>query len=162
VVGYDKQEQRSLAASLHNQVFDYGRMITNMLVAAQDYLSRNFVPVAVGVIAFVLVILLAFFGKGFFRWTRGGLVPASADGRASTSVEFYERLMSAMEERGVARDQHLTPLEFADTVKSKEVLLVTRAYNRVRFGKERLSATETKDVERALVVLEKVVTDKHG
>ena len=111
-------------------------------------------PVAVGVIAFALMILLAFFGKGFLRWTRGGLVSASAEGRASSSVEFYERLMSAMEERGVARDKHLTPLEFADTVKSNEVLLITRAYNRVRFGKERLSVSETKEVERALSNLE--------
>jgi transglutaminase-like putative cysteine protease len=153
VVGYDKQEQRSLAASIHSQVFDYGRLITNMLVAAQDYLSRTIVPVSVGVIAFALVILLAFFGKGFLRWTRGGVVSA-ADGRTLSSVEFYERLMSAMEQRGVLRDKHLTPLEFANTVKSNEVLLVTRAYNRVRFGNERLSASETKEVERALFTLE--------
>jgi hypothetical protein len=39
VVGYDKQEQRSLATSLHNQVFDYGRMVTNMLVTIQAYLT---------------------------------------------------------------------------------------------------------------------------
>ncbi|HEY0725972.1 MAG TPA: transglutaminase-like domain-containing protein, partial [Pyrinomonadaceae bacterium] len=32
VVGYDKQEQRSLAASIHNQVFDYGRTATHVLV----------------------------------------------------------------------------------------------------------------------------------
>jgi hypothetical protein len=160
VVGYDKQEQRSLAASIHNQVFDYGRLITNMLVAAQDYLSRNIVPVSIGVIAFVLVVLLAFFGKGFLRWTRGEVM-LTADGRAFSSVEFYERLMSAMEQRGVARDKHLTPLEFANTVKSNEVLLITRAYNRVRFGNERLSASETKEVERALGALEEVATDKH-
>ena len=67
-----------------------------------------------------------------------------------------------MEQRGVLRDKHLTPLEFADTVKSNEVLLVTRAYNRVRFGKERLSASETKEVERALFALEEVAADKHG
>ena len=92
VVGYDKQEQRSLAASLHNQVFDYGRMITNMLDMAQNYLSGNVVPVAVGVIAFALVIFLAFFGKRFLRWTRGGVV-AAADGRTLSSVQFYERLI---------------------------------------------------------------------
>jgi len=162
VVGYDKQEQRSLAASLHNQVFDYGRMVTNLLVATQDFLSRNIVPVTVGVIAFAFVILFVFFGKGFLRWTRGGLVSSSGDGRATSSVQFYERLISAMEQRGVARDKHLTPLEFADTLKSNDVTLVTRAYNRVRFGREQLSASETKEVERALFALEKVATDKHG
>jgi hypothetical protein len=39
-------------------------------------------------------------------------------------------------------------------LKSNEALLVTRAYNRVRFGGERLTATEKKDVERALFALE--------
>ena len=134
-------------------------MITKMLVTIQDYLSGNVVPVAVGVIAFALVIFLAFFGKGFLRWTRGGMVSAS-DGRALSSVQFYERLMSAMEQRGVSRDKHLTPLEFADTVNSNEVLLITRAYNRVRFGKEKLSTSETKEVERALFKLEELATDK--
>ena len=67
-----------------------------------------------------------------------------------------------MEQRGVLRDKHLTPLEFADTVKSNEVLLITRAYNRVRFGNERLSASETKEVERALGALERVAADERG
>src|SRR4029079_2280334 len=31
VVGYDKQEQRSLATSLHNRIFDYGRLASNLL-----------------------------------------------------------------------------------------------------------------------------------
>jgi len=162
VVGYDKQEQRSLAASIHNQVFDYGRTATNLLVMVQDVVTKNFAPVTVGLIAFALVIFLAFFGKRIWRWTQGGLVSGSAEGRALSSVQFYERLMSAMEQRGVPRDKSLTPLEFADTVKSNEVLLITRAYNRVRFGKEKLSATETKEVERALFTLEDLATDKHG
>lgn len=161
VVGYDKQEQRSLAASIHNQVFDYGRTATNLLVMVQDVVTKNFAPVTVGLIAFALVIFLAFFGKRIWRWTQGGLVSGSAEGRALSSVQFYERLMSAMEQRGVPRDKSLTPLEFADTVKSNEVLLITRAYNRVRFGKEKLSATETKEVERALFTLEDLATDKH-
>ncbi|HEY0761199.1 MAG TPA: DUF3488 and transglutaminase-like domain-containing protein [Pyrinomonadaceae bacterium] len=161
VVGYDKQEQRSLAASIHNQVFDYGRTATNVLVMVQDFLTKNFAPVTVGLIAFALVIFLAFFGKRIWRWTQGGLGSGSAEGRALSSVQFYERLMSAMEQRGVSRDKSLTPLEFADTVKSNEVLLITRAYNRVRFGKEKLSAKETKEVERALFTLEDLATDKH-
>ena len=41
VVGYDKQEQRSLAASMHNQVFDYGRTdYKHARRRAQDYLTR--------------------------------------------------------------------------------------------------------------------------
>jgi hypothetical protein len=65
-----------------------------------------------------------------------------------------------MEQRGLARDKHLTPLEFANTLKSNEALLITRAYNRVRFGGERLSAAEKKEVEKALFVLEAI--EKRG
>jgi hypothetical protein len=61
-----------------------------------------------------------------------------------------------MEQRGFSRDRHLTPLEFAQTLKSNEALLVTRAYNRVRFGGQRLSAIEKKEVERALFALEAI------
>lgn len=162
VVGYDKQEQRSLAASLHNQVFDYGRGFTRMLVMVQRFLTANAIPVAVGVLVFVLAIFVAFFGKRFMRWSRGGLEPETADGRSSSSVQFYERLVAAMQQRGILRDQHLTPLEFADTLKSNDVLLITRAYNRVRFGKQKLSVIETKEVERALFALEKVDAEKRG
>jgi hypothetical protein len=59
-----------------------------------------------------------------------------------------------MEQRGLLRDQHLTPLEFASTLKSNEALLITRAYNRVRYGREKLSVTEKREVEKALFALE--------
>ena len=39
VVGYDKQEQRSLATTLHNQVFDYGRIFSRLLAAIRSYLT---------------------------------------------------------------------------------------------------------------------------
>ena len=41
VVGYDKQEQRSLATSLHNQVFDYARTLSNVLETVKSYLTVN-------------------------------------------------------------------------------------------------------------------------
>ena len=87
---------------------------------------------------------------------RGGLRKSPEDGRTYSSVQFYERLISLMERRGLARDKHLTPLEFADSLNSSDVLLVTRAYNRVRYGGQHLSATEKKEVERALFALEAV------
>jgi hypothetical protein len=75
-------------------------------------------------------------------------------GRSYSNVQFYEKLMKVMEQRGVPRDKHQTPLEFADKLKSKDVMTITRAYNRVRYGGERLSASEKQEVERALVLLE--------
>jgi hypothetical protein len=84
---------------------------------------------------------------------------AVEEGRGYSSVDFYEQLLVLMEQRGVLRDKSQTPLEFADELHSSEVLVITRAYNRVRFGGEPLSATEKREVERALVVLR---TDSNG
>src|SRR5215217_5895037 len=154
VVGYDKQEQRSLATSIQHRVFDYGRIVSNMLNTMGRYLNGNVLAVAAGVTAFALMLLLVIFGKQIWRWTRTGLVHSSADGRAFSNVQFYERLISLMEQRGVSRDKHLTPLEFADTLRSNEAMVITRAYNRVRFGGQKLSPTERKEVERALFALE--------
>jgi len=67
-------------------------------------------------------------------------------------------LISLMEQRGRPREKHLTPLEFASSLKSSEALIITRAYNRVRFGGQRLSASERREVERALHALEAIDT----
>jgi hypothetical protein len=124
------------------------------------YLNGNVLAVVAGVAAFALTLLLAIFGKRLWRWTRAG-VRSTVDGRAYSNVQFYERLISLMEQRGVSRDQHLTPLEFANTLRSNDVMVITRAYNRVRFGGQKLSATERKEVERALFALEGT-TDRNG
>ena len=114
VVGYDKQEQRSLATSLHNQVFDYGRTVSNLLATIRSYLTSDVLSVVVVVIGLGLVVTLIFVGRKIWRWMRGGLSGSSEDGRTYSSVQFYERLISLMEQRGLARDKHLTPLEFAN------------------------------------------------
>ena len=161
VVGYDKQEQRSLATSLNNRVFDYGRMASNMLSTIMRFLNNNALAVVAFVAAFGLTLFLVLFGKRIWRWTRSGLGHATADGRALSNVQFYERLISLMEQRGVSRDKHLTPLEFANTLRSNDVMVITRAYNRVRYGGQKLSTIERKEVERALFALEGN-TDKRG
>jgi transglutaminase-like putative cysteine protease len=161
VVGYDKQEQRTLATSIQRSVFDYGRMASNVLNALSRYLNGNVLAVVAGVTAFALTLLLAIFSKRIWRWTRAGFVRSSADERAYSNVQFYERLTALMEQRGVSRDKHLTPMEFANTLRSNDVMVITRAYNRVRFGGQKLSATERKEVERALFALEGT-TDKHA
>jgi len=160
VVGYDKQEQRSLATSLHNQVFDYGRIVSNMLATVKSYLTGNVLVLAIAVMVLAVLVFVVLFGRRIWRWVRTGVIQSSEDGRTYSSVQFYERLISLMEQRGLSRDMHLTPLEFAQRLKSSEALLITRAYNRVRFGGERLSQNEKREVERALLALE--ATDAHG
>ena len=162
VVGYDKQEQRSLATSLHNRIFDYGRFASNLLATIKTYLTTTTLTIAVVVLGIALLILTLIFGRGFWRfgWRRGRAAIDGDDGTYS-SVEFYERLLSALEQRGLLRDKHLTPLEFANTLGPGPALMITRAYNRVRFGNQRLSAAEKRDIENALLELESTSsTDK--
>src|SRR5207248_9860525 len=112
IVAYDRQEQRSLATSLHNQVFDYGRMISNLLATIQSYLTGNLLQLVLAVLALALLGFPLLFGKRIWRWLRVGSLNAETEGRTYSSVQFYERLVSAMEQRGLSRDRHLTPLEF--------------------------------------------------
>ena len=154
VVGYDKQEQRTLATTLHNQVFDYGRTISNLITTIKTYLTGNGLLVAIAATVLFLIAFFVLFGKRFWFWLRRGSPDALEEGRTYSSVQFYERLVSLMEQRGMLRDQHLTPLEFASNLDSSEALLITRAYNRVRYGREKLSATEKREVEKALFALE--------
>jgi transglutaminase-like putative cysteine protease len=154
VVGYDKQEQRSLATTLHNQIFDYGRMVTRLLTVIGTLFTNNVLVLATGAVLLALVVTLVLFGKRLWRFVRRHTGRSEIeDGRGYASVEFYEKLLALMEQRGVLRDQAQTPLEFADKLKSSDVWVITRAYNRVRFGGEHLSVTEQREVERALAVL---------
>ncbi len=155
VVGYDKQEQRSLANSLHKGIFDYGRFASNLLATIKSYLTTTTLMVAMAVLGVALVVFTLIFGKRFWRfgWRRAAVVEGNEESTYS-SVEFYERLMSAMEQRGLSRDKHLTPLEFANTLGHGPAMMITRAYNRVRFGGQRLSASEKGEIEKALLELE--------
>ncbi|HEX2268648.1 MAG TPA: transglutaminase domain-containing protein, partial [Pyrinomonadaceae bacterium] len=154
VVGYDKQEQRSLASSLHNRVFDYGRIASNLLATIQSYLTASALSAVMVVMGVALILFTLIFGRRWWRlvWGRTAAVPN--DEATYSSVQFYERLLNAMEQRGLARDKHLTPLEFANTLDSGQALMITRAYNRVRYGNQRLSASEKREIERALSELE--------
>ena len=60
---------------------------------------------------------LIVFGKRILRWTRTGRVRSEIEGRTYSRVQFYERLVSLLEQRGLERDKHLTPLEFANEKK---------------------------------------------
>lgn len=154
VVGYDKQEQRSLATTLHNQIFDYGRAITRVVTAITNFFTTSVLMIVSGVILLALVVTLVLYGKRFWQFVRRRTGRSKIeDGRGYSNVEFYEKLLALMEQRGVPREQAQTPLEFADKLKSSDVWVITRAYNRVRFGGERLSPAEQREVERALAVL---------
>jgi transglutaminase-like putative cysteine protease len=162
VLGYDKQEQRSLATSLHNRLFAY-RLTLAQIVSTlrKEVSSRN---AAIPLIAFTgfAALLLLFFVRRVrrFGWRRSlSLSPRQANINA-TSIVFYERLLALLARRGVKRDPDLTPLEFAHSLDLQPALTITRAYNRVRFGRQELSAAELREIESTLKQLEEMTADR--
>src|SRR5829696_8993791 len=163
VVAYDRQGQRALARTISSQINSYTRAASD----SADGLGALFavwfggkgggVSGALGYVTspFALApasLLLAGVGllwlrrKGHF-----GRGPQRGDeGAARAVVEFYERLTAALAARGLTRRADQTPLEFAEAVGGSEVLAVTRAYNRVRYGAHDLTRAEAAEVERHL------------
>jgi hypothetical protein len=52
--------------------------------------------------------------------------------------------------RGINRAPDQTPLEFATSTGVSEAVIITAAYNRVRFGAEELSSSELRQIETFL------------
>lgn len=156
VVGYDKQEQRSLATAVSNRLLDSRRYFTQALsVVRAAASSRSGTLVLFGSAAGVLI-LLTFGARRIrsFGWRRALQVSRPTREIDRPAVEFYERLIALLARQGIERNPDLTPLEFAATLGLQPVLSVTRAYNRVRFGGQQLSAAEVRDIESTLEQLE--------
>ena len=154
VVGYDKQEQQSLASSLHNQLIDLGTLFAEIPEAVKKSLPSRVSLIVLLPLAALLLVTLFILGRRIrLRGWRRALT-REREITDTSRVVFYERLMAALERRGMSRAGYLTPLEFATQVGMTEATVVTRAYNRVRYGKEELSSAEIGEVNRALKELE--------
>jgi hypothetical protein len=147
VVGYDKQEQHSLATAVNGRLFTARRV----LVAAMERLKQLAEWRLVLFVGVTLVLggLLLWRIKRFGRRGRAG-IRYERDEAGTSAVEFYERLITLLAARGLKRDVNQTPLEFATGLGLSEVMSVTQAYNRVRFGGEELSVVEQRQLEAAL------------
>jgi hypothetical protein len=156
VVGYDKQEQRSLATSLQNRMFDYRRALALMASAIRKKLSANTRVIALagaGLAGAFLFVVVANRVRRF-GWRRGLRIRPGEIVAPMSTVVFYERLTDLLARRGVERDSHLTPLEFAGSLDFQPAMAITRAYNRVRFGGQPLSAAELREIDETLKQLE--------
>ena len=65
-------------------------------------------------------------------------------------VEFYERMLEVLASKGLVREPHQTPLEFAFAAGVPEAVLITEKYNSVRFGERRWSTDEAKEIDQWL------------
>jgi transglutaminase-like putative cysteine protease len=167
VVAYDRRDQRALARTLSSQISSYSRAASDsadglgaLLAAllggrgASSLLALAASPY--GVTSAGLVVL---FGVGFLWLRRGGRLGLGRagkndEGNARATVEFYGRMNAALAARGLTRSADQTPLEFAESVGTPEVLSITKAYNSVRFGAGGLTDAEAAEVERCLRTVE--------
>jgi len=157
VVGYDKQEQHSLATSLRKELVDLRRSSLNTLDGARSALPSLLRPVLLGVAGLSALIMIALLVRRVrhLGWRRGLKVWQAGAESERSRVEFYERLIALLEKQGVKREPHSTPLEFAASMGLDEAETITTAYNRVRYGAESLSAAEQTQIEELLSRLER-------
>jgi hypothetical protein len=156
VVGYDKQEQRSLATALSNRLVDYRRGFASLILAVRR-VAAAYIPVialTLSALATVFILVLGVRRIRNFGWRRALSFSRPVSNADSSAIVFYERLTALLAQRGIKREPDLTPLEFASTLDLRPALMITRAYNRVRFGGQQLSAAELREIESTLNQLE--------
>jgi hypothetical protein len=153
VVGYDKQEQRSLATSMNNRLFSFRRSLAQGIAHLQQAPLAQWRKVLfVAFVVFAASLLL--WSTRRLGWQRRLRIKRQEDEAGTSAIEFYERLTKLLADRGIKREPNETPLEFASAVGMKEALTITTAYHRVRYGEERLSASERKQIDEMLKALE--------
>jgi protein-glutamine gamma-glutamyltransferase len=155
VVGYDKQGQRSLVTSLRKQLIDLRSGSAVILDEARAALPSLMKPgLLIGSLLAVLLLTLFLTRRvRAYGWRRGLVIWQSKTEEAP--IDFYARLLKALEKQGIKRELYQTPLEFASAVGASEARAITNAYNRVRFGEEELSAAERGQIEKLLSRLER-------
>jgi transglutaminase-like putative cysteine protease len=157
VVGYDKDEQHSLVTSLRKQLVDFQRGSASKFDRARAALPSLINPITIALGSLTGLVAVVFLTRRVrrFGWRRGLRVWQRTDESETTRVEFYERLLKALEKQGIKRELYQTPLEFASALSVNEARAITNAYNRVRFGDEKLSVSERTEIDDLLSRIER-------
>ena len=160
VVGYDQQEQRSLAASVSAHVNQYRGWLERLVAAVRRTISLHSRTIALTgfTISAVLLILFVMIRARRFGWRWALSFKKQREKTETSEVVFYQRLTALLQRRGIERNPDLTPLEFATGLGLQPALQITRAYNRVRFGRQELSPVELREIERTLNEMERSIT----
>lgn len=171
-VAFDNQEQRSLFTSLRRLISEYQAGIAS----GWDVLQADLVDwwrqvrgdegiesslAALGRAAFWaagLLTALLLFVWGYRKavtlkvWLR--IQDRFFRKRQGSIVEFYDRMVRILAGKGLMREPHQTPIEFASAVGMQEAIWVTDKYNRVRFGEKYLTRTEYAQIDQWLHEIE--------
>ncbi|REJ78181.1 MAG: DUF3488 domain-containing protein [Acidobacteria bacterium] len=178
-VAYDDQEQRSLFRSFKEGLTEYRDTGANWLNSLQTSITRwwqalrgdeglwssaRAVGIAAGLLigASLFVILLVWLWRRISNWQVWGRL-ASWFSRSDEAViiGFYARLQDVLEQQGLVRKPHQTPLEFAYLTGYREAVKITEKYNGVRFGAKDLTDDESESIENWLKDLETMEKDGH-
>jgi hypothetical protein len=155
VVGYDKDEQHSLVTTLRKQFVDFLRGSVSTLAQGRAALPALIKPVLLALGSFAGLMAVMFFTRRVRHFGWRGFKVWQGDAARPTRVDFYERLLKALEKQGINRELYQTPLEFASAVGVNEAQSITNAYNRVRFGAEKLTEVERSKIEVLLARIER-------
>ncbi len=173
VVAYDKDEQRSIANNLRGRLGAYRRALGQSAEGLRAHLSAWWRQISSSntgaVVSFLdrapkflllvapvaLLLLFTLFVRRMITRRRKRHPPES---KVAAVIAFYERMLNSLAARGMQRETHQTPLEFATATGVPEAMSITRAYHRVRYGAENLSATERAEIENLLRKMENSAT----
>ena len=148
VVGYDFERQVTLAARMQESgrqfrftwLGDAGERIGFGLGAARAYVLEI-------LMVFAACSFLVLYGPTLLRKIRADLRVRKAqrgDAQSTDATLLYERMLRALERRGLQKPPWLTPAEFARVLPSSELAMLvedlTGAYNEFRFGGRRDAA----------------------
>ena len=170
-VAYDNQEQASIARSFKRGFSEYQSSAADGLSRAQQIVAEWWAEVRgdkgastsaaaigmavsylVGTVVIILICIWSIRRIGRLKlWTR--LRRRLSSQRDKSIVEFYQRMLEILADRGIVRQPHQTPLEFAHESGIPEALFVTETYNRVRYGKDNLPKDQAEKINEFLVSL---------
>lgn len=164
-VAFDNQEQRSLFTNVRRSIADYSSTSSNFLdtiriLAAEwwkDVQGENGFEIRAAAIGYgiaAIALLIAVLMSGWYGWKRlrklglwGRIKHWFTPKPKRTVIEFYERMVILLADRGFVRAPSQTPLEFAYATEIAEAIALTNRYNSVRFGEAELTDEESSEIE---------------
>jgi transglutaminase-like putative cysteine protease len=174
VVAYDRESRSNLINTADSALVTTAGKANEAAREVKSWLSNadNFYPVSQRVLTGLVMLLVGFTLAAvawfvFERWRlrqrakRIGLssLPKADQLRLARQLGFYDQLTQLLERRGIARPQHLTPMEFCRTIaylpaaSYETIQRLTELFYRVRYGQRDLTAAQQRRLLKTVETL---------